>query len=523
MVRRFGKLCTLIGCLLTAVLSFGQNGGAFHRTQVRADDSLPGSTSKAATGPMYLHVLSTGQSVSAGYLATPVISPAQPYGNLSLSGGPGGYATPLIPLIETGGFETPSSGIANTLHALDTQGRPIVIGLHGVAGYPYDSLRKGTAMWDLAMLQVSTTKAEILRIDSTASYRPIGVTVVHGESDFFTHNTANYMGYLVEWQRDYQRDVSGIMGHTFYFPMYLSQMNVGWTPEMALVQYQAHKNYPRKIILIGPKYQYIHQSDHMHLQNAESKHLGEMFAKVINEVSLKGNIWNPLMPTAVIRTGNVITLDYHIPVGTLAIDTTTVVRRPNYGFEFLQTGGNNASITNVALINGNTQVQITLDSIPTGTDQKIRYACTCYHNGTNGLGWCGGSQDSTAVGGNIRDTDSLPSPAIGSSGIPLYDWGVAFEEPVVLPVVAVAESDALALTVYPNPTHTAFHVRLSESLASIQSLQLADLSGRVILNTGNPEGRFEASIRVEGVAPGLYLLIVKVEGRADGVVKVLVD
>jgi vancomycin permeability regulator SanA len=58
----------------------------------------------------------------------------------------------------------------------------------------------------------------------------------------------------------------------------------------------------------------------------------------------------------------------------------------------------------------------------------------------------------------------------------LYDWGVAFEEPVVLPVVAVAESDALALTVYPNPTHTAFHVRLSESLASIQSLQLADLS-----------------------------------------------
>jgi hypothetical protein len=67
----------------------------------------------------------------------------------------------------------------------------------------------------------------------------------------------------------------------------------------------------------------------------------------------------------------------------------------------VQTGGNTVAITDVALSGSGQQVRITLDSVPTGTDQLLRYAYTCYHGGT-GYAACGNGEDSSAVGGNIR-------------------------------------------------------------------------------------------------------------------------
>lgn len=62
-----------------------------------------------------------------------------------------------------------------------------------------------------------------------------------------------------------------------------------------------------------------------------------MFAKVIRKVMIDGKTWNPLMPKSVVRSGKIITVDYHIPVGKLHLDTDLVTKRANYGFEFSQT------------------------------------------------------------------------------------------------------------------------------------------------------------------------------------------
>lgn len=463
----------------------------------------------AAASAQYFHILSTGQSLALGFTAWPALSTTQPYANLSLSPNLGGYNRPLVPLVDTL-QETPSSGMANTLHALDSMHRAVVVGLHASSGSPYVDLKQGTGPYFKAMAQVDSTRAELMYLNPANTYTPIAVTVIHGEADNDAGNAAFYQGYLEEWQRDYETDVSARIGTQVSLPMFVSQMNSGWTGELAVAQYNAHKANPGKIFLVGPKYHYDYFDD-LHLGNVESKHLGEMFGKVIHEVVVQGNAWSPTMPTSVTRVDSVITLDYHIPVGRLVIDTVSIAKRPHYGFEFLQTGGDSVWISAVRLVSNGTQVQVVLSGIPNGTDERLRYAFTCYH-GDTGFGLCGNGEDATAVGGNIRDQDSTVSPAIGSTGLPLYNWGVTFEE-AVLPPAAVAQAGGQPhLRVFPLPTARMAHVAAD---APVASLQLRDLAGRLLLSRDCAGDAGMLDLDLSGEVPGTYLLVARfADGRS---------
>ncbi len=435
----------------------------FRVSAVSADgtgsSSLPFSTTPStAPTAYYYQILSTGQSLSTGASAAPALSTTQPYNNIMLSPGVEGTSTPAIPLIESGqgennGVETISSGMANSLRAALTDNRPFAVALHGHDGAVYSSLAKGTSYYTRGLLQATTTKNYV---ENTLGgvYKPIGVTLIHGESDYAGGNAGNYESYLAQWQSDYQTDVNAITGATSTLPMFMSQMNVGTTGELAAAQLAAHRDYPDKIIMVGPKYQLDYVDDHLHLTNTSEKKLGELYAKVMKKVIFDHATWNPLMPTAVNRSGNVITVSYAIPTGTLAIDTTNVAERTNYGFEFAQTGGNSVSIASVALVNSSTQVQITLSATPTGTNQKLRYAYSCAADTTPLAIDCGGASDGTFVGGNIRDTDTSVSPSSAGTGTALYDWSVAFDEAVSADVTPPGISSVAATTTATTATIT---------------------------------------------------------------------
>jgi phosphodiesterase/alkaline phosphatase D-like protein len=426
----------------------------YYYVVVSADGSGNTSTSTEKTivtkpKVTYLDILSTGQSLALAYYASPAISVTQPYNNLMLTGGVEGTSSPLIPLTESGlgaagNVETISSGMANSLTSYDSQSRPVVVNLHGLSGTGYAGLMKGTAPYNKGIAQATTIKSQVTNV-LDGNYLPIAVTAIHGEHDYNIGAGSAYEGDLVQWQSDYQNDLNVLNSSSTTIPLFISQMNAGWTGEVAVAQLSAHIDDPGKVILVEPKYQYHYRpADDLHMDiNTEEKHAGEMFAKVINKVILNGQVWNPLMPSSLARTSNIITISYHIPVGTLAVDTSTVAARPNYGFEFTQTGGNSVSINSVELVNNNSQVKITLNAVPTGTNQHIRYAWTCY----NGSGsWCAQAASSTAVGGNIRDTDSSVSPASDSTGLPLYDWGVTFDEPITLATLPTVATSAVTAT-----------------------------------------------------------------------------
>ena len=370
---------------------------------------------------------------TAGNGPTGSLSTTQPYDNLMLTPGILGTVGPLQPLTEGAvnglNAETPSSGMANSIRAADASSRPIVVSGHGINGALYSEIKRGGTQAAYANGQTQALAAKTAVQARGGVYRPLAVTVIHGEGDS-TSNASFYQGYLQEWQANYQQDLNTLSGATGTLPMFISQMNASNFGDLAQSQYQAHLANTGKIVLVGPKYQYAYSPDHLHMTQISYKHHGEMFGKVIKKVAIDNTPWQPLRPTGASRSGNRITLSFLIPVGTLNLDTTTVAQRQNYGFEFVQTGGNSVSISNVTLSADKTQVYIDLSATPSGSNPRVRYAWTCNDTITLPVEACANAATANAVGGNIRDSDTSVSAAIGATGLPLYNWLITFEQSV---------------------------------------------------------------------------------------------
>ena len=372
-------------------------------------------------------ILSTGQSLSVGVASSPALTTTQPYSNLMLSGGVGGLGAggSFIPLVESG-VETISSSMANTITANDTGNDfDVAVSLHGVSGYTYSQLKKGTGPFSTGMTQVTNAKSAAIALGRTS--RVIGVTTIHGETDNYNGvSGATYQGYLEEWQNDYDTDVKAITGQSNEVILFLDQMSSFMssyandaTSEIPIYQLYAAEENPSEIVLVAPKY-FFNYSDRHHLTGASTRWLGEYYGKVIKKVVLDQASWRPLSPTLVSRTDNIIYADFHVPAGNLVFDTTLVSPRTNYGFEYYDTT-NSATITNVEIIDTNT-VKVTLSNVPTGSNQRLRYAYTGIP-GTNT-----GAQNAGSAAGNLRDTDSYSS----LYGNTLYNWAVHFDEGVTL-------------------------------------------------------------------------------------------
>ena len=399
--------------------------------------------------------------------------------------------------------ETASSAMANLISrtALDTfefgaAGRPtypaqhdVMVSLHGRSGNKYVCLRKTAqtdpfraptgdcanaylSAFDEGMRQVQAAHTLATAAGKTHVVR--AVTVIHGESD---HNgklgdfpmtgtdgtqnkIKNYTDALVEWQQDYEASSKAITGQTQPVPLFVMGIS-GWTgpdvyaaePEspryapLATQQYNAHLAAPGKVILVGPGY-FVDQGTRvfpntqpecLHQSIVGERQVGEYFAKVYAKVVFKGETWEPVRPKTVTRVANVVTVEYHVPVPPLVLDTTLVTApnkdgfaAENYGFEY-RTGGHSGArieITNVTL-SGPTTVTITLASTPAGADQRLLYAqnqrpfdkgCTGPGVQRNGALYQGGAR------GNLRDSDATPSRY--DAGAPLYNWGVIYDVPV---------------------------------------------------------------------------------------------
>ncbi len=374
--------------------------------------------------PMLNHILGTGQSLSVGWNGGPPLTTTQPYANLMLSD-VGQTGTELVPLIEgpnlrNAQVETISSALANTLTALSPASNyTSIVTRHGDGSMAYSNLKKGTALYGKGMDQVA--KAQSAALAQGYGYRVAAVTTVHGESDHLADNGPAYAGYLKEWQSDYDADCKALTGQAVDVPMFLCQMSshTKYNSATSLIpgaQLWAAEN-SRYHYLVCPKY-FLTYSDGVHLNAQSYRHLGEYYGKALKRVLVEGVDWQPLTPVRIVREGVVITVDFHVPVPPLVFDTALVLAQANYGFEYTD-DSSSALISSVVIADENT-VTVTLSNLPTGLNQRLRYAYT----GTAGS-WAGCNQAGSARG-NVRDSDSTPS-LYGSN---LYNWLVHFDHPV---------------------------------------------------------------------------------------------
>lgn len=387
------------------------------------------------------HVLLTGQS-NAVALNADITSRTQPYGNLSFNTGVmpmnacsgegcASYQTPthFIPLVEGDSFfsgspvETAASSFANEVSRLFGSHTSLVSN-HGRSGNTYSCLRKGSCNYKPGLLSafsqglMEVQSAMNIAASMNKSYIVRAVLSIHGESDHYsyasnitefplpgTDGTPNkirdYSDGMLEWQSDYEVSVKEITKQGDMIPLFISQVS-GWSGAkisvVAQMQLDAHLRAPGKVILVAPGYSLPFQSDCRHLTGDGQRTLGRYFAKAYKKVIIDGLTWNPVHPKKIIRQGNQLVIQYHVPSPPLVLDTESISDPGNMGYEYSDTS---AHITKVAVTAPDT---ITITFSATLNPGTLSYAQNQPVSGCTGV---------YGARGNVRDSDS-----------PDHNWGV---------------------------------------------------------------------------------------------------
>lgn len=354
------------------------------------------------------HVLVIGQSNALGGGSTTALNFRQKFHNLMFASGvtnfPYSY-TGVIPLLET--LDSIATGFTDFVSFKTGSSHAALITNCASGATAYSGLAKGTAPYAVGIEHVRQVKQ---RFKNRARTRAL--LSVHGEAD---SASGTYQTDIRQWQSDYQSDINSKEGapSTRLIPIFHTQAGYpGWPNDGAnLAMLAEHVANPTKSILVGPRYFLLHP-DGVHLSSLSHQRLGEYYGKAYYYQVIRGQQWNPLRPSSVIRAGATITITFTGNVGSLVFDTTNVSNPGNYGFEYVD-DTTTAVITNVALQSTN-QVVVTLNTTPTGANKKIRYG----YNGNTEAGPFVGKR------GNLRDSDPELSPNRNS----LVNWCVYFNE-----------------------------------------------------------------------------------------------
>jgi len=233
-------------------------------------------------------------------------------------------------------------------------------------------------------------------------------------------------------------------------------------PTTAIGQLMASESNPSKIVLVTPKYMLDYNStDGVHLTNDSYRRLGEYYGKVMKQVLIDKKIWKPFSVNNVTIDSNVITATFNVPNPPLQFDTSAVLAKANYGFEYSD-DDTTATITSVSIVSPTT-IQIKLNHTPTGTNPKLAYAYT----GTSGSH--AGRNIPTAPRGNLCDSDTTKAfykdantPV--SMGNILKNWCVTFIKPITnfTSDMETYSNELKSLIIFPNPANSELTVESNE-------------------------------------------------------------
>lgn len=402
-------------------------------------------------------IVGTGQSLSVGEQAREVTSTTPTFGNLMLRLpadplplDPGAPGLALVPLLEPlRAFattypsaypaniygETPHTAMASQISSLAQRelGR-VFRSVHSVVGengQPMSVIEKGAA--ELVMGATSTGRAYVATLFEAAviarlareqglTYGVGAVIVTHGEADA---SSPSYASELIQLRQDYEQDLRMITGQAEDVSMIVSQQHA--VPEAAgsrsastQAQWRVGVERPGELVCSGPKYQYAYAADGVHLVTLGYQLLGEKYGQVYYERLVRGRDWQPLQPVEVSRSGDVVSVRWHVPVAPLVFDSNLPAPHEasewaaGRGFEVWQ-NDRRVSIESVEIAGD--RVDITCAE-EIGAGYTLGYAATAAAVPRPG---------GTRRWGQLRDSD----PFVGATTRqPQPNFAVAFELPI---------------------------------------------------------------------------------------------
>jgi hypothetical protein len=422
----------------------GSGGGGTASAGAAGESGEGGDGGSGEPGPLtapfdWVGVVGTGQSLSVGATAG-IISPTQPYGNLTLfDSGPdprypltgGSPEWSLVPLIEPlrahvagsgAGYsdgqypnnlagETPHSGMANTLSWLWQERGDLgeYVTVHSAVGWSGHCLDDIDKTGGQRAYQASLSEASAITALAAAQGKSFGygaVVMTHGECDA---SNPDYGAGLYDLLSDYNADLKAITGQAQDIVMLVSQQSTKATGSdgSAAQVFRAGVDHPGELICTGPKYQYQYGTDKLHLKAAGYRRLGEKYAEIFDRVVNQKDDWQPLGPTSAQRVGDVVRVTFHVPEPPLVWSehlapphqTAHVEWAKGRGFEIVTSAQESVTIAS-ATIDGD-QVLLTLAD-PPGADVTltVRYAIT-----QDGEGNQGG--DVSGLRGLLRDSNAF--------------------------------------------------------------------------------------------------------------------
>lgn len=347
------------------------------------------------------HSLSSGQSLSVGWLGTPIISTVTEAANSRYATG-----TTMSTLVASG-VQKHEVSMGYRL----SQAYPAVtyaVSGHGVAGESIANLSKGGST---GAYEAATTRVTDMRTGRIAAGDTYAVTAFHfiqGERDQLDGTTQqHYIDLAVQMLTDLRADIAAIQGAAQTFPFILSQTStwgrVSAPASIGLAQLRLAREMPG-FYLACPQYQLPYNADNIHLTPAGYYYLGELHARAERKIIDTGT-WKPVAPTGYTVVGNTIKVAYDVPVAPLVFDTTAIAAQPNMGYSLT---GTLATITGVS-ITGPKEVTVTCNQPPTEPTTRLGYGVSSgLYSGLGNL-----RDSETAV--SAYDAKPLPNWAVHSS------------------------------------------------------------------------------------------------------------
>ncbi len=313
-------------------------------------EEVTGSTEPVQASELLNYYPSAGQSLSIGYTAlenapinTGDLADVYLYNGVpAIAPGSTESITPTdVASVVSFNQPTRETHIYAMLETLKEKvGGTWLVAPFGRGGESIEDLTKGTEPY---------LNGEVMRdgaVAAATSLSKAGVNIpfttwIQGESDV-VNNVDWYNSELTAYINYFNDDYASISGGST-IPVFTTQVGTSGSVKFAANELDFSNQNPL-VTCAGPNWPISRlypssTTDYTHLNAQGYIHLGNMLEASIEQVVYRDNpSYRPLQPEKVSITGSAVSLNMHVPTGSLEIDTTTFPEAPMLGIKYIYGG-----------------------------------------------------------------------------------------------------------------------------------------------------------------------------------------